>query len=244
MVGEIKKFRSLDELSASVAEDIGILVNRIVRSKGVFHLALSGGNTPRTLYHILGTTHRGSIPWSSVHVFFCDERFVPHEDSLSNFRMTKEYLFDLISIPRENIHPVPTDRRDMRVASKDYEAELRKFFSEDVNTFDLAILGIGEDGHTASLFPSSPALDEKESWVLGVEVDAVPRKRITLTYPILNRASAIYFLVSGLDKVEIVGKILKGSNDFHTYPAAGIRPVNGQLVWHVDFPALPVGARN
>jgi 6-phosphogluconolactonase len=239
LIGEIRKFHTFDELSASVAEDIDSLINRVVCSKGIFYLALSGGNTPRTLYRILGTTYREAIPWGSVHIFFCDERFVSHEDSQSNFRMTKENLLDLISIPQENIHSIPTDRSDIKVAARDYEIELRKFFSGGVNSFDLAILGIGREGHTASLFPGSPALDEKEKWVLGVEVDALPPRRITLTYPILNRSSVIYLIVSGSGKAEIMREILKGVNDFHVCPASGIRPLNGRLVWQIDFPALP-----
>ena len=236
--GEIKKFNGLDELSASAAQDIAQLIERVVASKGGFHLALSGGNTPRTLYHILGTTYGISIPWKSVHIFFCDERFVPHGDSLSNFRTVKEVLLDLISIPQQNIHPIPTHRLEMKTASQNYESELRKFFTDGTDSFDLAIMGIGKEGHTASLFPGSPALDEKEKWVAGVEVDAVPPKRITLTYPILNRSAAIYYLVSGPDKTEVMEEIIKGTDDFHQYPVAGIHPKDGKLVWWVDSAVL------
>jgi 6-phosphogluconolactonase len=238
--GTLKKFRSLEELSYSVAQDITHLINDVVASKGVFYLALSGGNTPRTLFKILGTTYGKSIPWNYVHVFFCDERFVPHDDPLSNFRMAKEMLLDLVAIPQENIHPVPTSHLDMQTAARNYELELRRFFSDEVSSFDLAIMGIGKEGHTASLFPGSLALDEKEKWVLGIEVDAVPHQRITLTYPILNRSAVIYYLVSGADKVEVMEEILKGANDFNQYPVAGIRPENGKLVWWIDAATLPL----
>lgn len=237
LIGTLKKFRTLEELSASVAQEIDGLINNVVTSKGVFHLALSGGNTPRTLFNILATTYRELIPWKSLHVFFCDERFVPHDNPLSNFRMTKETLLDLVPIPQKNIHPIPTSNLELRTAARNYESELRKFMSDDGNSFDLAIMGIGKEGHTASLFPGSLALDEKEKWTLGVEVNAVPPQRITLTFPILNRAAITYFLVSGSDKSEVMEEILKGTSDFHKYPIAGIRPENGKLVWWVDSAA-------
>lgn len=236
--GALKKFRNLEDLSCSLAQDINGLVNKVVASKGVFHLALSGGNTPRTLFNILATTYKELISWKSIHVFFCDERFVPHDNPLSNFRMTKETLLDLVPIPQKNIHPIPTSNLELRTAARNYESELRKFMSDDGNSFDLAIMGIGKEGHTASLFPGSLALDEKEKWTLGVEVNAVPPQRITLTYPILNRAAIIYFLVSGPDKSEVMEEILKGTSDFYKYPIAGIRPENGKLVWWVDSAAL------
>jgi 6-phosphogluconolactonase len=240
MVGEIRKFHDLSELSSAAAQDVNALINKVVASRGVFYLALSGGNTPQTLFHILGTTYAKLIPWKGVHVFFCDERFVPHTDSLSNFRMTKEALLDHISIPQENIHPIPTNQLDLNTAASDYETELRKFFTDGAKGFDLAIMGIGKEGHTASLFPGSPALDEKEKWAVGVEVNAVPPRRITLTYRVLNRAAVIYFLVSGSDKAEVMGEILESANDFHSCPATGIHSRSGKTVWWVDSAALPL----
>jgi 6-phosphogluconolactonase len=239
LTGETRKFSDLDALSVAAAEDIVGLIERAVRSKGIFHLALSGGNTPRTLYHLLGSTYAKSIPWESVHVFFCDERFVPHGDPSSNFRMVKETLLDFVSIPEKNLHPIPTTQLEMKVASRNYEVELRKTFGSEGESFDLAIMGIGREGHTASLFPGSPALEEREKWVLGLQVDAVPSQRITLTFPILNRARAVYFLVSGAEKAGIMKRLSKGENDFHLCPAAGIRLVSGQLIWWVDRAALP-----
>lgn len=238
VIGEIKKFRDLEEVNSAAALDINSLISKAVSSKGVFHLALSGGNTPQTLYHILGTIYAKSIPWDGVHIFFCDERYVSHEAEQSNYRMVKENLLDLVPIPRKNIHPIPTDNLDMKTAARAYETELRKIFLADGSTFDLAILGIGKEGHTASLFPGSPALDEKRRWALAVEVNAVPSRRITLTYPILNHTAVIYFIVSGSDKAEVMEKILRGTNNFRTYPAAGIRNQNGEIVWWIDYAAL------
>lgn len=238
VIGEIKKFHDLNELSSAAAQDISILINKVVSSRGAFFIGLSGGNTPRTLYRILGTTYGKSIPWKSVHIFFCDERFVPHDDARSNFLMVKEDLLDLISIPQENIHPIPTNYSNPGEAAQVYEKELRKYFAVEGNTFDVVIMGVGKEGHTASLFPGSSALDEKDKWTLAVEVRALPANRITLTYPILNRAGITYFLVSGSDKSEIMEKILNHADDFRTFPAVGIHPRNGKPVWWIDSPAL------
>jgi len=239
VVGEIKKFRNLDELSESLAREIAALINKEPRTNNYFSLALSGGNTPRTLYHLLGTTYAKSVPWSNVHIFFCDERYVPQDDKQSNYRMVKETLLDSISIPQGNIHPIPTGSKNSVEAAEFYEQDLRKYFADHGATFDLVLLGMGKEGHTASLFPNSSALDEKKKWTAAVEVQAVPPKRITLTYPILNRATRIYFLVSGSDKKDVLTKILNDAADFQLYPASGIHPQNGKMVWWIDSAALP-----
>jgi 6-phosphogluconolactonase len=174
---EIKKFRDLDELSIALAKDIADLINQIVKGKKYFSIALSGGNTPRKLFRLLGGTNGKSIPWNSVEIFFCDERYVPHEDKQSNYRMVKENLLDLVSIPQKNIHPIPTSYSNPNEAAQAYEKELRKYFSFEENTFDLVLLGMGKEGHTASLFPGSPALDEKKNWVAAVEVRTTPLSR-------------------------------------------------------------------
>jgi len=235
---ELIEFNDLSELSAAVARDVAEFVNNVVASKGVFYLALSGGNTPRPLYHILGTTYRESIPWKSVHIFFCDERFVPHESPMSNFQMVRETLLDLISIPKGNVHPFPTTGLKMEDAAREYETQLRRFFTDGADTFDLIVLGVGKDGHTASLFPGSPVLDEKEKWVAGVEVDGVPPRRITLTYPILNHAARVYFLVSGSEKSDATKTLLQSTVDYHSCPSAGVHPEAGRLIWWVDRAAL------
>ncbi len=163
MLGETKTFPDLDGLSSVVAQDIHDVINKAVAERGIFHLALSGGNTPRTLYHILGTTHQHSIPWTAVHIFFCDERYVPHGDEHSNYRMVKENLLDLIPVPQKNIHPVPTDLSDPDEAARTYEEVLRKNLPNSGNSFDLVLLGMGKEGHTASLFPGSEASRRKKS---------------------------------------------------------------------------------
>ncbi len=237
MTCEVKKFRKVNELSEAAATSVADLIVNTVSSAGRFSFVLSGGSTPRTLYNLLGTVHRERIPWESVSIYFGDERYVPHTVEESNYRMAKEALLDLISIPMENVHPIPTEHPDPKRAAEAYEKELRSSFPEDGISFDLVLLGMGKEGHTASLFPGSEALDEDRRWVMSVEVPPVPHKRITLTYPILNRSAAIYFLVSGAEKRDAMRQVFSESSDFHVYPAKGIAPVAGRLEWWVDSEA-------
>lgn len=230
----IRKSRDLNELSASTARDINDLSRIAAGANGKFTLALSGGNTPRTLYHMLATTYHDSIPWEAVHFFWGDERYVSHDDVQSNFRMVKETLLDLVSIPKGNVHPIPTSYSDPVQAAKKYEEELRSFFDDSGSTFDLVLLGMGKEGHTASLFPHSPALKEKVSWVRAVEAPAKPFKRITLTLPLLNRSSAVYFLVSGREKADALRRVFDPETDQEDCPAKALDPSNGKLVWWID----------
>ncbi|MCL5268161.1 MAG: 6-phosphogluconolactonase [Bacteroidetes bacterium] len=231
---EVRRFADLNELSASAAEDINRLIVRAVRLKSRFSLALSGGTTPRLLYRILGTTYRDKIPWKAVHFFWGDERYVPHDDKDSNYHMAKESLLEIIPVPVENVHPIPTTYAEPAEAAELYEKELRKFFDTTGDTFDLVLLGMGKEGHTASLFPESPALAETNRWALAVEVAANPPKRITLTYPVLNRADAVYFLISGQEKAEAIARVFDTSTYSHSCPAKGVNPSNGKVVWWID----------
>jgi 6-phosphogluconolactonase len=238
LTGEVKKFRDLNELSEVAARDIADIIAGTVSRKGHFSLALSGGSTPRTLHNLMATVYRETIPWESVSIFFGDERYVPDTDRQSNYLMARETLLNLIPIPIRNIHPIPTDRSDPAKAAEAYETELRNYFPENGSSFDLVLLGMGKEGHTASLFPHSPALDEKHRWVMSVDVPAIPHQRITLTYPILNHASAVYFLVSGSDKRGALREVLGQGSDLRTFPAKGVNPVRGKLEWWVDSAAL------
>lgn len=238
MRGELKRFKDLSELSEAAAEDISSLITKTVSLKGRFLIALSGGNTPRTLHNLLGTAYREKIPWESVSVFFGDERYVPHSDKLSNYLMARETLLDLVPIPAANVHPIPTGLPSPEEAAEAYESDLRKSLPEEGVSFDLLLLGLGKEGHTASLFPHSEALEEQKKWAMPVEVDAVPPRRISLTYLILNKSSAVYFLVSGRDKSSALKEVLDEKSDYHVYPARGIEPLSGRLVWWVDAAAL------
>jgi len=212
-------------------------------------MALAGGSTPLRLYSLLA---RLDLPWRSVHLFWGDERMVPFENPSSNFGAARRAMLSSIDIPKGNVHPVPVDASPAEAAGL-YESDLRDFFgvgkSSGGATFDLVILGMGEDGHTASLFPGSDALEERERWAVAVEAPegAGPARRVTLTLPILNSAESALFLVSGREKADALHDVLQmGRHAASQYPAAMIRP-EGTLLWFADSAAAggmpPTGPR-
>ena len=202
---------------------------------GVFAVALSGGSTPRRLYeHLAEPPYRQTFPWSRTHWFWGDERFVPHDDPLSNYRMARDAMLTRVPIPRANIHPICTENVTPETAAVTYERELMSFYGADRLTegrplFDLILLGLGEDGHTASLFPGTSALNVRDRWVAAV-ADASSETRITLTYPTLESGQHVAFLVTGEEKQPIFSRLRNGDGDF---PAAHLHP-SGELTWFVD----------
>jgi len=201
-----------------------------------FSIALSGGSTPRALYHVLASppfaTH---INWSQFHLFWGDERCVPPDHPDSNYRMAAETLISHVALPPENIHRMFGERPPHEGASA-YEAELRAFFG-GLPHFDLVLLGMGDDGHTASLFPHTPALHETTRWVVPNEAPVAPYGRLTLTAPVINAASTVLFLISGRTKAARLHEVLDGASDPQRLPAQMIHPVSGHLIWMVDAPA-------
>jgi 6-phosphogluconolactonase len=204
-----------------------------VATHGRFSVALSGGSTPRKLYELLATTEfRAQIEWQKTHFFFGDERNVSPDDAESNFGMTRETLFSRVpEIPSENIHRVRAELAAHDAASH-YECELKDFFKHELPRFDLILLGLGADGHTASLFPSSPALRENQRWFVENWVEKLAAYRLTLTFPVLNNARQIVFLVSGADKAAIIREIFQNTET--KYPAQQIKLTNGNLLWLFD----------
>jgi 6-phosphogluconolactonase len=231
---DLRVFSDVNELSLRAAEAVARTVNDAVRSTGRCSLVLSGGSTPRTLYGLLASRFRAQIPWAHVHVFWGDERYVPPRDVQSNYRMAKETLLDHVPCPVANVHPMPTHFSDPDVAARNYEATLRSYFSGAPPAFNVVLLGLGPEGHTASLFPGSPALAEPTRWVLAVTAPADPPVRLTLTFPLLNRAANAYFLVTGSNKARALHDILTGTADPNRCPAAGVRLAAGKLIWWVD----------
>ena len=204
-----------------------------VRERGRFSVALSGGNTPRTVYSLLASEHR-QLPWNSIHIFFGDERHVPPDDPESNFRMASESLLSKVPIPQSNVHRIRAEL-DAEAASMQYEQELREFFhlvDHDWPRFDLIFLGLGDDGHTASLFPGSKALTDESSRVTANWVEKFQTFRITLTFPVLNHAAEVVFLVSGASKARILSEVLRPG--VRKFPAQNVQPENGRLLWLVD----------
>jgi 6-phosphogluconolactonase len=182
--------------------------------------------------------YRTETPWDHVHLFWGDERYVPADHPLSNYRMTRETLISHVPIPAANVHPVPTNLLTPQAAAAAYDAELRKFFGSAPPAFDVTLLGIGPEGHTASLFPGSPALEEKKKWVEAVTAQAAPPNRLTFTLPVLNQSRNTYFLAAGAEKKEILDAIRAESDPAHSqYPAARIQPVDGRVLWFLDEPA-------
>jgi len=205
---------------------------------GAFAVALSGGSTPQLLYQFLaGPPYREIFPWSRTHWFWGDERFVPRDDAMSNYRMVREALLSRAPIPAVNIHPVPTEGVSPEAAASAYERELKSFYGAERFDparpfFDVTLLGLGPDGHTASLFPGTAALAERNRWVAAV-VGAKSEARITLTYPALESSRRVAFLVAGAEKRAIFGRLRHGDD---TLPAAGLHPV-GRLWLFSDVAA-------
>ena len=210
------------------------LKQRLAPLEGRIAIALSGGSTPRRLFQLMGGELKDEYRWSRMHFFWGDERFVPHDDPESNFRMAEEALLSKVAIPPGNIHPIPTEGIELDDAARAYERELQSFYGASTLTpdkflFDVQFLGLGEDGHTASLIPGEPVLEERTRWVAAVS-HGRPQTRITLTYPPIESSRHIAFLVSGAGKRDILRQVRTQSADV---PAARLRPL-GDLTFLVD----------
>jgi 6-phosphogluconolactonase len=237
---DIRVFPDLDALSRGALEELLRSMQDAIQKRGRFAIALAGGHTPAKLYALWAESIRHGVetPWEKVHLFFGDERYVPADSPLSNYRMVKEALISAVPIPAANVHPMPTGEPSPEQAAEAYEADLRKFFGAEPPALDLQLLGLGPEGHTASLFPGSPVLEEKKKWVAAVDVEAKPKLRLTLTPVVLNAGRKTLFLVAGADKREIV-EALKREPDTHPdgrssqYPAAQIHPAGG-AIWLLD----------
>jgi 6-phosphogluconolactonase len=231
--------RDLDDLSRQAAELFITLAQRAAVEEGTrFSVALSGGETPRSLYALLATPqYAGQVPWDRVHVFWGDERHVPPDDDESDYRMAYEALLSKVPIPAENVHRVRAELPDAGEAAREYADDLRGFFNlqpDEWPRFDLVLLGMGPDAHTASLFPGTDALHETKRLVAAPWVDKFNTYRITLTPPVLNNAAVTVFLVSGAGKAATLRDVLDGQRQPDLLPAQLIAPTNGTLLWLVD----------
>ena len=223
------------DLFHAAAEELVRAARTAIGAQGRFTVALSGGSTPKALYSLLAANY-ADFPWNRVYLFFGDERHVPPTDPESNYRMVEESLLTKIAIPAENVFRVPAENPDAAAAAADYEAQLRKFFqlkSGEFPRFDLILLGLGPDGHTASLFPDSQALDEQSRLVVANWVAKFNTHRITFTFPVLNRAAEVIFLASGPDKAEMLHQVLESKNT-PPLPSQRVEPSDGKLLWMLD----------
>ncbi len=206
-----------------------------IERRGAFHVALSGGSTPERLYRHLGQGDLAkSVDWSRVHVWFGDERCVPPDHPDSNYRMAREAFLAKVPLPSRNVHRIHGELTPEDAASRYALALVRELPERQgaFGRFDLLMLGMGADGHTASLFPGTPALTERERPAVAVYVEKLDSWRVTITYPLIERAREIMLLVSGAAKAEVVAQVLSGQGD--AYPVARVRAVEGELVWWLD----------
>jgi 6-phosphogluconolactonase len=234
---ELIVWRDLADLSRKAAEEFVRLANQVVSEKDCFTVALSGGSTPKELYSLLAAPEFAErIPWPKVHLFWGDERCVAPDHPESNYRMVKETLLSKVPIPEKNVHRMKGEE-DPRIAARNYEQTLRKFFAlseGEFPRFDLVLLGLGRDGHMASLFPGSAALHSTNHLVAAVASAPPQPNRLTLTLPVINRAAHIIFLVAGKDKAAALRDALGAENDPVRFPSQSIKPGKGKLTWLVD----------
>jgi len=221
----------------------------VISEQGVFRVALSGGSTPRRLYELLASeSYRESIQWDRIQFFFGDERSVGPEDGDSNYRMAREALFGPLGLADEQVFRMRGEADDLDAAAAEYEKKMRTAFGE-VNSggliaFDLMLLGMGPDGHTASLFPHTAALQERSRWVVANDVPQLETRRITMTFPIINASRQIMFLVGGASKAAALREVVSGQPDSQDYPTQSVAPTRGKLMFIIDDAAaekLPKG---
>jgi len=234
MIGRIEIFPDAATLAHHVAE---WMTSAALEAKGTFRVSLSGGSTPKTLFGLLASDEfKSRFPWQRVCWYWGDERFVPYDSPESNYRMTREAMFNRAPVPAKNIHPVPVDGTPEEAARR-YEETLQEAYGETTldsarPLFDVTLLGLGPDGHTASLLPGEPVLGERKRWVAAVS-HGRPEVRITMTYPVIESSRRVAFLVSGREKAPIFRVIRSGGSNV---PAARVQPV-GELFWFVDAAA-------
>lgn len=237
---EIVVAKDKAELTQIAAERFVNIAETAIVKTGRFAVALSGGSTPRTLYSLLSSAFQVAIDWNKVFFFFGDERNVPPDDEESNFRMANETLFKPLSISDSNIFRWQTELNDVNITIDSYKQALTGFFNLNAGKFpifDLILLGMGPDGHTASLFPDTDALDETEDMICKNWVEKLKIWRFTFKFSTINRAKNIMFLAAGAEKAEILKQVLEGPKNCRLLPSQCVDPQNGDLVWLVDSAA-------
>ena len=237
MTATIVRYPDPAALVAAAADVVTRELREAVERRGRARVVLAGGETSRALYRRLAEDREG-LPWADVWWCFGDERWVPTNDPLSNFAMVEQTLFSKAPIPRAQIVAVSTDAADPAAGSRAYEAALRTHVpGVDWPEFDLVLMGLGADGHTASLFPGDPALGERAAWVTTTRAGRPVPDRVTLTIPVFTRARSMVFLVTGADKADALAATLAGPRDTTRRPAQAVIPVSGRCLWFVDHAA-------
>jgi 6-phosphogluconolactonase len=234
---EIRTLTTPQELFAAAAEEVVRAATEAVAQRGRFTIALSGGSTPKGLFNLLAVNARTVLPWDRMFFFWGDERHVPPTDPDSNYKMADETMLSKIPVAAGNVFRMEAENPDAAAAAEAYEKTLQKFFALQPGQFprfDLILLGMGPDGHTASLFPGSAGLREKSRLVIANWVEKFKTHRLTFTLPVLNAAACVTFLVSGIDKAPALHEVLEGDAPGEQYPSKLIQPVDGKLIWLID----------
>ncbi len=232
---EIRIVDTPADLFQAAAAQFVALANQAIAARGKFSVALSGGSTPKAMFALLASGSIPNIPWDKIFFFWSDERHVPPDDPESNFRMANEAMLSRVPVPPANIFRVHAEEKDADAAAREYEQTIRKFFAlrpGEFPRFDLTLLGLGPDGHTASLFPGSTGLKEQSRLVIANWVEKFKTDRITFTYPVLNHSACVMFLVSGVDKAPILHEVLE--NPASGLPAQQVCNTDGRLIWLLD----------
>jgi 6-phosphogluconolactonase len=239
----VRAFDDLDALSRAVADEVAAIARAAVAERGAFHIALSGGSTPRRLFQLLAQRGADALPWRELVLWWGDERTVPPDHADSNYRMAREALIDpaaAFGLPAANVHRMAGELPDPAAAALAYERELVAALGTPP-VLDLVLLGMGPDGHTASLFPGSPALGETARWVVANPVTSPlvhgQTTRLTFTAPAINAARHVRFLIAGADKAAPLAQVLTGPRDPTRYPSQLVAPASGDLAWFVDAAA-------
>lgn len=228
----------IEALSKQAADWMTEYIQEVLQMRDRFTIALSGGSTPKRLYRLLASAdYRNKIDWTKLHIFWGDERFVPLTDDRNNAKMAFDVLLNHVPVPNEQIHIIPTST-DPDFSAIAYQEILHRYFDKQLYTFDLVLLGLGDNAHTLSLFPGyDEVIFEKEDWVKSFYLEEQEMYRVTLTAPVVNSAGRIAFLVSGRDKAVALQHVFSGQHDPALYPAQLIKPLNGELYWFADQPA-------
>lgn len=237
-MNQIEIYENAKELAWAAALRFASLAEQAVKERGRFTVALSGGSTPKAMFAILAEKpFAGALPWPSIHFFWGDERCVPPDHADSNYRMANETLLSRVAVPRENIFRIPAEEEDHNRAAANYSETIRQFFDLPASEFprlDLVFLGMGPDGHTASLFPGTTALQVEDQIAVANYVEKFQTFRITLTASTINNAQNVIFLVAGEDKAATLKDVLEGVPQPRKYPSQLISPLNGELLWMLD----------
>jgi 6-phosphogluconolactonase len=231
---EIRILPNAAEAARAAAEELSAAGADAIADRGVFRVALSGGTTPTHFFDMLARPrYRRRVDWGRTRVFFVDERCVSPSHERSNYRLAKEHLFDPLGVPAANVFRMRGEDEPRRAAAA-YEKVLREEFGASTPRFDLVLLGLGADGHTASLFPGTPALAEKKRWVAPNPAPSTGEWRLTLTLPVLNAGRRVVFLVAGADKASVVAALLTKKPGYRKLPASRVAPKRGALIWILD----------